>query len=130
MSNLAGAGVVVFALDLVRLTRFYEEVLSLRATERGPHHAVLEAPGHQVVIHAIPPEFASGIVVTRPPQRREEAAIKPFFTVASLAAARSVAASLGGVLDPAEREWAGVGFRACDGHDPEGNVIQLREASG
>jgi hypothetical protein len=22
------------------------------------------------------------------------------------------------------------GFRACDGHDPEGNVIQLREIAG
>ncbi|MBK9516896.1 MAG: glyoxalase/bleomycin resistance/dioxygenase family protein [Anaeromyxobacter sp.] len=120
---------MVFALDLERLTRFHEEVLSLRPVERGPHHAVLEAPGHQVVLHAIPPEIASGLEVTRPPQRREEAAIKPFFPVASLAAARAVAASLGGVVDPSDREWAGGGFRACDGHDPEGNVIQLREVA-
>ena len=33
---------------------------------------------------------------------------------------------------PTTAEWQASerGFRACDGHDPEGNVIQVREAGG
>jgi len=130
MSSLADTGVVVFAADLPRVARFYQELLSLRAVERGPAHAVLGTPCCQVVVHAIPAEIAASIPITSPPLRREEASIKPFFLVSSLAAARALAARLGGVVDPPAREWAAAGFRACDGHDPEGNVIQLREAVG
>ena len=49
------------------------------------------------------------------------------FPVASLAAARTRAAQAGGMLKPAECEWALDGHRRCDGHDPESNVFQLRE---
>jgi hypothetical protein len=31
------------------------------------------------------------------------------------------------MLDPAASEWTWRGLRHCDGHDPEGNVIQLRQ---
>lgn len=27
------------------------------------------------------------------------------------------------------KEWEARGFRACDGRDPEGNVLQVREAA-
>ena len=37
------------------------------------------------------------------------------------------AARHGGALDPTAREWQFQSQRVCDGHDPEGNVIQLRE---
>jgi len=49
--------------------------------------------------------------------------------VASLAEARAEAPSLGGALYPSDREWEGKGFRACDGYDPEGNILQLRESA-
>ena len=45
----------------------------------------------------------------------------------SLAEARARAPALGGRLAPAGKEWAARGFRACDGVDPEGNVVQFRE---
>ena len=44
--------------------------------------------------------------------------------------AGALADGLGGLVDPPEREWTAGGLRACDGHDPEGNVLQLREPAG
>ena len=32
------------------------------------------------------------------------------------------------MIDPAEREWSFQGYVRCDGHDPEGNVIQVIQA--
>jgi hypothetical protein len=29
-------------------------------------------------------------------------------------------------VQAADKEWAWRGFRACDGVDPEGNVVQIR----
>jgi hypothetical protein len=44
-----------------------------------------------------------------------------------LQGAREAAARNGGRLRPAEDEWGARGFRACEGVDPDGNVIQCRE---
>jgi hypothetical protein len=41
-----------------------------------------------------------------------------------------IKAGAGGELNPPDKEFAARGFRACDGHDPEGNVLQLREIAG
>ena len=38
----------------------------------------------------------------------------------------AIAAELGGAVN--EREWEFEGAKVCDGHDPEGNVFQLRQA--
>ncbi len=58
--------------------------------------------------------------------RREDSYMKICLRVNDLKQARQQAALLGGMLDPPGREWEARSFRACDGHDPEGNVIQLR----
>jgi hypothetical protein len=31
-------------------------------------------------------------------------------------------------MNPVEREWRFEDAKVCDGHDPEGNVFQLRQA--
>jgi hypothetical protein len=33
-------------------------------------------------------------------------------------------------VDPVEDEWTWSGFTRVDGHDPEGNVVQLMEPAG
>jgi hypothetical protein len=74
--------------------------------------------------------FASAwyvLSVANPPLRREDTAVKLVLPVSSIATARSLAQPLGGELNPPEREWQFLGSRVCDGHDPEGNVIQFRE---
>ena len=124
---------VLYAKDVDRVSGFYCAVAGLVTTDRGEGHVVLTLPGPQagaweLVVHAIPAAVAEGIRLTSPPERREDAATKLVFPVEDLARARREAARLGGVVDPAEREWSWNGVRACDGHDPEGNVFQIRVA--
>ena len=61
--------------------------------------------------------------------RRENTAFKLSFRVDSLADARAAAKDAGGELNPPEKEWDFQGMRVCDGCDPEGNMIQVREAA-
>jgi hypothetical protein len=90
-------------------------------------HAVLEAAGFQLTIHALrtepaPRRDSQGNVLVR-----EDSYWKLCFPVESIAGARLRAFELGGVIKSHEHEWSARGFRACDGYDPEGNVLQLRE---
>jgi predicted enzyme related to lactoylglutathione lyase len=130
MSTALKPGAVVFAKDLQRMARFYERVLSLAVVHAEADHVVLESAVQQIVIHAIPPRWAAGITIAVPPERREDTPIKLFFAVDSIDALRATAAALGGRIDPPARAWQARGFRAVDGHDPEGNVLQLRESLG
>jgi predicted enzyme related to lactoylglutathione lyase len=127
MPSTPKPGAVVFAKSLERVAKFYQQVLSLPVTRAEPQHVVLESDGFQLVVHAIPEHIASSITISVPPEAREETPIKLLFPVASIAGARSLAASLGGQVGPSQREWESHGVRACDGCDPEGNVFQLRQ---
>jgi predicted enzyme related to lactoylglutathione lyase len=127
MSNPLKPGAVLFAKDLQRVARFYERVLSLAVVHAESDHVVLESAVQQIVIHGIPRRIAAGIDITTPPERRADSAVKLFFAVDSIDALRAAAAALGGQIDPPASAWTARGFRAVDGHDPEGNVIQLRE---
>lgn len=127
MRYQAKAGSVIFAKDITALARFYEKLLALQTTYAEPDHIVLESEILQLVIHGIPARIARDIHISVPASRREDTAIKPFFPVENLVEARKTAKTLGGALNPASKEWEARGFRACDGHDPEGNVFQLRQ---
>jgi predicted enzyme related to lactoylglutathione lyase len=86
---------------------------------------VLRSPDIQLTLHAIPDHIAASISVSTPPQRREDAALKFFFTVPSIVTASQVASGLGGEFLP--EQWHGQGFRVCNAVDPEGNIFQVRE---
>lgn len=127
MSNQPKSGAVLFAKDLLRVAKFYEELLALTVSVSEPDHLVMESAEFQLVVHALPKEVAKSINITSPPARRTEVPTKLFFPVVSLAETRIKATALGGELNPQSKEWEARGFRACDGHDPEGNVVQFRE---
>ena len=78
------------------------------------------------MIVRIPKRITDTVEIAAPPIRRERAAIKLVFAVEDIEEAREKAAELGGELEPSSREWEFEGARVCDGHDPEGNVFQLR----
>jgi predicted enzyme related to lactoylglutathione lyase len=123
-------GAVLYAQDIQRIAKFYEGVALLTVVHAEPDHVVLESDAIQLVIHAIPKAIADTITITEPPLVREDTPIKLFFPVPSLADARARAAALGGCLSPSHKEWewpAHGFFRVCDGCDPEGNVLQLRQ---
>lgn len=123
-------GAVLFVTDVPRITTFYAAVTGLAVTETGDGWARLGSGAFELVVHGIPPHIAETFTISTPPQRREDAAIKLIFPVASIADARATAARLGGELNAPDREWALGSMRVCDGHDPEGNVFQLRMANG
>lgn len=119
---------VVFVRDVARVSAFYRDLASMRVVSGDAKHSVLELDGFQLTVHALHGEAPAGSDpgLAAP---RENSYVKLCFPVKSLAAARALAASRGGAILPAEREWEARGFRACDGQDPEGNVIQVRAAA-
>ncbi|OWY26641.1 hypothetical protein [Herbaspirillum robiniae] len=128
MSTQPKAGAVLFAKDVARLAAFYAQVLAVVPKHAEAEKVVIEAEQFLLVIHAIPPAVAANVQIVSPPVLRENVPVKLFLPVRSLAQARIRAQSQGGGLKPVEAEWSGPDFRACDGFDPEGNVVQFREA--
>ncbi len=128
MSHPFSAGAVLYAKDIERVSCFYEKLLGLTPVQREPDFVVLEGGAFQLVVVAMAPAIAERTNIESPPLRRENTPVKLCFAVADLTAAREAAQALGGALNAAEREWDFQGHRVCDGHDPEGNVIQLRAA--
>ena len=126
MSQAFTAGAIVYAKDIARLSQFYAAVAGLEIVHEVADHVVLESETHELVVVAIPAATAARIVISTPPARREDTALKLSFLVDSLAEARSAARAAGGDLNPPEKEWDFQGLRVCDGCDPEGNMIQLR----
>lgn len=120
-------GLVVFAKNKKRVCAFYQETLSLTAEESESSHDLLRGGGYEIVVHAIPRKYASGIRIARPAVPREGRAFKPTFVVASLEAVRAAAAKTGGYLKPAESTWYFRGCAVLDGWDPEGNVVQFKQ---
>jgi extradiol dioxygenase family protein len=93
MSHQPGVGAVVFAKDLPRVAKFYEEILSMTVAHSEGDHVDLESSACQLVVHAIPKKIAASIRISTPPKRRTETPIKLFF-VSSIAEARARAVML------------------------------------
>jgi predicted enzyme related to lactoylglutathione lyase len=127
VANPFTAGAIVYAKDIQRLARFYAEIADLEVVHEVDDHVVLESETWELVVVAIPAATAARIVITTPPTRRENTAFKLSFRVDSLMQAREAAQAAGGELNPPAKEWAFQGMRVCDGCDPEGNMIQVRE---
>lgn len=124
MPGPARTGVLFYAKHVESVSTFYGRILGAQVVFADATHQVLQSPDMQLIIHAIPPEFAGGIVIDVPPAPRENQAIKPFFTVADLAAAESLVEQLGGrVCGP---PWRGPGITVRNVCDPEGNIVHLR----
>lgn len=126
MSTHPSAAAVVFVDDVARLTAFYQALAGMKVLQSDPKYAVLEIPGLQLTVHAIRRKAHAD--ATYP--TREDTFVKLCFPVTSISQARTTAASYGGEVWPANKEWEAVerGFRACDGRDPEGNVFQVRQS--
>jgi len=126
MTHFGLTGAVLYAKDLPRLVEFYTEMTGLQLRTTQDEFAVLGGEP-QLVIVRIPQHIAESISVETPPVRREGTPIKLVFAIPDLAAARRSAPKRGGAVKPAEHEWIFEGVKVCDGHDPEGNIFQLRE---
>ncbi len=128
MPESARAGVLIYAKNVDAVSTFYERVLGAQVLHADAEHRVLQSPDAQLILHAIPPPFAASVVIAVPPEPRESQAIKPFFTVASLAEAEEIAVACGGCVHGPI--WPGPGMRVRNVCDPEGNIVHLRERLG
>ena len=126
MSDQLTTGAILYAKDITRVSAFYASVSGLEITDSKQEHVVLESPVFQLAVVSVPQEIADEIQIASPPVRREDTPIKLIFFVPSLKSARSLAAQFGGELDDAGHEWRLGDYLVCDGHDPEGNVVQFR----
>jgi predicted enzyme related to lactoylglutathione lyase len=126
MENQFTAGAVVYARDVVRVSRFYAALAGLSVTREDAGFVVLESPAFQLTVVAVPPAIAQRITIASPPVRRQDTALKLCFAVTAIEAARATAQQFGGTIDGPAQEWTLQDWRVCDGHDPEGNVIQVR----
>lgn len=127
MSEPGKIGAVLYVKDVAQVSAFYSGVLGFEVADSQADHMVLESPTFQLVVHAIPEDIAISIEIAIPPIRRTDTPIKLIFCVENISATRTVALRLGGELNSPESEWEFQGYRICDGHDPEGNVLQFRE---
>ena len=125
--TIVKSGAVIFAKDVGAVARFYEGVVPMTVLVEEDGAVRLENETVQLVIHALPKAVAAQIEISVPPKIREQSAIKPVFAVDSLERVRGVVSALGGGMNPASSAFIWAGFRACDGHDHEGNQIQFRE---
>ena len=125
MPGPARTGVLIYAKNVQAVASFFEHVLGAREVHADGEHRVLQSSDTQLVIHAIPPQFADSINIDVPPAARDEQAIKPFFTVADLAEAERVAEQFGGRI--LGQVWPAPGMRVRNVCDPEGNIVQFRE---
>jgi glyoxalase superfamily protein len=127
MTHRGLIGAVLYAKDLGRLVEFYAAVAGVEPQAIEKSFAVLGAVPSQFVIVRVPDRIADEIEIAAPPELREATPLKLVFAVEDIAHARGRAAELGGAVNAVEREWDFQGARVCDGHDPEGNVFQLRQ---
>jgi predicted enzyme related to lactoylglutathione lyase len=124
-SNVARIGAVLYVVDVERTALFYATLLAMARLHAEADYAVLADDDFELVIHAIPAQYAADIVIATPPEPREDAPIKLSWTVESLDRCAEHAVRTGGRLF--EGAWSWRGFRIRNGCDPEGNIFQLRE---
>jgi predicted enzyme related to lactoylglutathione lyase len=121
-------GLVVFAKNKKRVSAFYQQTLGLSVEESDTSHDLLRGQGYEVVVHSIPRKYAAGISISNPPEPRQGTPFKPTFVVPSLAAVRIAAEATGGHLKPEAGAWHFRGHVVLDGWDPEGNIVQFKQA--
>ncbi|MCF8169098.1 MAG: hypothetical protein K9K38_10305 [Rhodoferax sp.] len=121
-------GLVVFAKNKKRVSAFYQQTLGLNVQESDASHDLLLGHGYELVVHCISRKYAASIDISTPPEPRDETAFKPTFVVPSLAEVRRAVEATGGYLKPDSAAWHFRGHIVLDGWDPEGNIVQFKQA--
>jgi hypothetical protein len=88
-------GLVLYAKNKRRVSAFYQRTLDLDIVEESSTHALLQANGTEIVVHAIPRRYSSGIKIAKPPEIRESTPMKPVFFVRDLEAVRAASDATG-----------------------------------
>ncbi len=119
--------IVLWVEDLASAKTFYRELLAAKILDDSATFVRVASEINEVLLHLVPEQYREG--VASPVQVREEATIKPIFSVASIASARQAVAELTGRVNDPDTEQIYADSRYCDGFDTEGNVFQVAERS-
>ena len=117
---------VLLVKDVAQLSTFYQALLGASVLHSDAEHAALALDGFKLFLHRMPLQPLQAEPAS-PGQRREQAFLKLWFSVASIPRARAAALAHGGEVDRAPPAWVVEQQKICLGHDPEGNVFQLFE---
>src|SRR6478672_8559517 len=98
MSTKPKPSVVVFVADVRRMTDFYRELAAMTLLQEDDDYAVMEVDGVQLVIHRLAGEPQVRADETGHVPVRHDSYVKLCLPVASIAAARSLAAANGGAI--------------------------------
>jgi predicted enzyme related to lactoylglutathione lyase len=121
------ASCVIYVVDLPKMGAFYEQCFGLVTVASDDSYRLLESEAWTLTLVKAPSRIAATITITDPPRRRADAPVKLTFAVRSIATTRARAAELGGQIDSSDTQWVFLDSLRCDGIDPEGNVILLRQ---
>lgn len=119
---------VVYAKDIRRVATFYERTLDIGLVEETEAFVIVGNAAFEIAVVRIAGAGAQGSG-PEPVRVREETPVKGSFLVQSLEQARVGAEASGGSLKPLSAAWQWRGQLHLDGHDPEGNVVQVRASA-
>jgi predicted enzyme related to lactoylglutathione lyase len=120
---------VLYVKDLSRMRSFYQGCFRMEVMDEAQDYCVLESRQWTLSLVSVPEPVASTIVLSAPPARRADVPIKLAYVVDDIESLRPRFAELGGVVDPSGTLWEFRGSLRLDGVDPEGNVLQLVQAT-
>jgi predicted enzyme related to lactoylglutathione lyase len=126
-SASARCAATVYVKRLESMAAFYEACCGLKVVDVAPgDYVLLESATVTLSLVQVPPEVGATITIAVPSVRREGSPIKLTFDVPSIDSVRPAIINTGGQVGGVQ--WEFRGFLHCDFIDPEGNVVQLREA--
>ena len=128
MTEPVSALTVIYANDLDRVAAFYERTLGVSRLEQEEGFIVVGNSSFEIAVVRMSGMPGS----SEPPSSfhvRAETPLKGSYLVKNLAQAKAAAEASGGSLKPVDSAWSWRGQLHLDGHDPEGNVMQIRTSA-
>jgi predicted enzyme related to lactoylglutathione lyase len=117
---------VVYAKDIGKVAAFYQRTLCLALIEADPGFVLVGDAHLEIAVVRMSETRARETQVSRPPQVREDTALKFSFLVDDFARVHREAVAAGGGTKRVAAAWSWRGQLHLDGYDPEGNVVQFR----
>ena len=117
--------IVLWVSDLEAQIAFYSRLFAVDEPSASGGFAEISGGGNSILLHKLPAEYSAATPLTKQLSVQDECAIKPVFTVESIAAAQERTAGTFATFAAAKNTYGA--FEYQDVVDPEGNVIQLQQ---
>ncbi len=117
--------IVLWVSDLAAQSDFYGKLLGAKVISSTDGFAELSSDTNSVLLHLLPAEYRTATPLEAGLPAQEEVAIKPVFSVVSIAEAKLAVADTFARFGDTVATYGDYSY--LDVIDPEGNVIQLQE---